>query len=220
MNKLDKAYNQLLDLSNTTDYHHYMHDKYFAYKQQLKTIDKTLGKEMAHIQDNRTPEQHFMDICRGWLVEDVFAYLFTLQPYKDLTLTFDNHDQDRVIRVMRREITADPDFKITYKNITIRMEAQSMYADMPFFNIKEHKANRLLNNNSYLLHLNLAQRHIVLFKPYHIQLGNYGVIEAFSDRSKNILKYGFQYDIDELPEEMIATNFVEELPKKIISLFY
>ena len=220
MNKLDKAYNQLLDLSNTTDYHHYMHDKYFAYKQQLKTIDKTLGKEMAHIQDNRTPEQHFMDICRGWLVEDVFAYLFTLQPYKDLTLTFDNHDQDRVIRVMRREITADPDFKITYKNITIRMEAQSMYADMPFFNIKEHKANRLLNNNSYLLHLNLAQRHIVLFKPYHIQLGNYGVIEAFSDRSKNILKYGFQYDIEELPSTMIATNFVEELPKKIISLFY
>ena len=220
MNKLDKAYNQLLDLSNTTDYHHYMHDKYFAYKQQLKTIDKTLGKEMAHIQDNRTPEQHFMDICRGWLVEDVFAYLFTLQPYKDLTLTFDNHDQDRVIRVMRREITADPDFKITYKNITIRMEAQSMYADMPFFNIKEHKTNRLIENDSYLLHLNLAQRHIVLFKPYHIQLGNYGVIEAFSDRSKNILKYGFQYDIDELPEEMIATNFVEELPKKIISLFY
>ena len=220
MNKLDKAYNQLLDLSNTTDYHHYMHDKYFAYKQQLKTIDKTLGKEMAHIQDNRTPEQHFMDICRGWLVEDVFAYLFTLPPYKDLTLTFDNHDQDRVIRVMRREITADPDFKITYKNITIRMEAQSMYADMPFFNIKEHKANRLIENDSYLLHLNLAQRHIVLFKPYHIQLGNYGVIEAFSDRSKNILKYGFQYDIDELPEEMIATNFVEELPKKIISLFY
>tara|TARA_R110000803_G_scaffold105580_3_gene173805 strand:+ start:188 stop:850 length:663 start_codon:yes stop_codon:yes gene_type:complete len=220
MNKLDKAYNQLLDLSNTVDYHHYMHDKYFAYKQQLKTIDKTLGKEMAHIQDNRTPEQHFMDICRGWLVEDVFAYLFTLQPYKDLTLTFDNHDQDRVIRVMRREITADPDFKITYKNITIRMEAQSMYADMPFFNIKEHKANRLIENDSYLLHLNLAQRHIVLFKPYHIQLGNYGVIEAFSDRSKNILKYGFQYDIDELPEEMIATNFVEELPKKIISLFY
>ena len=220
MNKLDKAYNQLLDLSNTVDYHHYMHDKYFAYKQQLKTIDKTLGKEMAHIQDNRTPEQHFMDICRGWLVEDVFAYLFTLPPYKDLTLTFDNHDQDRVIRVMRREITADPDFKITYKNITIRMEAQSMYADMPFFNIKEHKANRLIENDSYLLHLNLAQRHIVLFKPYHIQLGNYGVIEAFSDRSKNILKYGFQYDIDELPEEMIATNFVEELPKKIISLFY
>ena len=220
MNKLDKAYNQLLTLSNTVDYHHYMHDKYFAYKQQLKTIDKTLGKEMAHIQDNRTPEQHFMDICRGWLVEDVLCYLFSLPQYKDLTLTFDNHDQDRVIRVMRREITADPDFKITYKNITIRMEAQSMYADMPFFNIKEHKANRLLNNNSYLLHLNLAQRHIVLFKPYHIQLGNYGVIEAFSDRSKNILKYGFQYDIEELPSTMIATNFVEELPKKIISLFY
>ena len=219
MNKLDKAYKQLLDLSNTTSYHHYMHDKYFAYKQQLKTIDKTLGKEMAHIQDNRTPEQHFMDICRGWLVEDVFAYLFTLQPYKDLTLTFDNHDQDRIIRVMRREITAAPDFKITYKNITISMEAQSMYANQQFFNIKEHKANRLLINNSYLLHLNLAQRHIVLFKPHHIQLGNHGVIEAFSDKSKNILKYGFQYDIDEIPCIMIATNFVEELPKKIISLF-
>ena len=220
MNKLDKAYKQLTTLSNTTEYHHYMHDKYFAYKQQLKTIDKTLGKGMGYITDNRSPEQHFMDICRGWLVEDVFAYLFSLPPYKDLTLTFDNHDQDRIIRVMRREITADPDFKITYKNITISMEAQSMYANQQFFNIKEHKANRLLINNSYLLHLNLAQRHIVLFKPYHIQLGNHGVIEAFSDRSKNILKYGFQYDIDEIPCIMIATNFVEELPKKIISLFY
>tara|TARA_R110002050_G_scaffold213735_1_gene350012 strand:+ start:663 stop:863 length:201 start_codon:yes stop_codon:yes gene_type:complete len=64
MNKLDKAYKQLTTLSNTVEYHHYMHDKYFAYKQQVKTIDKTLGKGMAHIQDNRTPEQHFMDICR------------------------------------------------------------------------------------------------------------------------------------------------------------
>ena len=220
MNKLDKAYKQLTTLSNTTEYHHYMHDKYFAYKQQLKTINNQLDKEMAHIQDNRTPEQHFMDICRGWLVEDVFAYLFSLPPYKDLTLTFDNHDKDRIIRVIRKEITADPDFKITYKNITISMEAQSMYADMPFFNIKEHKANRLLNNNSYLLHLNIAQRHIVLFKPYHIQLGNHGIIEAFSDRSKNILKYGFQYDVDELPSTMIATNFVDDLPKKITSLFW
>jgi len=220
MNKLDKALQQLLTLSNTTEYHYYMHDKYFAYKQQLKTIDKTLGKEMGYITDNRTPEQHFMDIARGWLVEDVFAYLFSLPPYKDLTLTYDNHDKDRIIRVIRKEITADPDFKITYKNITISMEAQSMYANQPFFNIKEHKANRLLNNNSYLSHLNIPHKHIVLFKPYHIQLGNHGVIEAFSDRSKNILKYGFQYDIDELPSTMIATNFVEELPKKIISLFY
>ena len=220
MNKLDKAYKQLITLSKNKDYHYYMHNKYYPYKQQLNTIDKTLGKEMAHIQDNRTPEQHFMDICRGWLVEDMLCYLFSLPQYKDLTLTFDNHDQDRVIRVMRKEITADPDFKITYKNTTIRMEAQSMYADMPFFNIKEHKANRLIENDSYLLHLNLAQRHIVLFKPYHIQLGNYGVIEAFSDRSKNILKYGYQYDIDELPSTMIATNFVDDLPKKIISLFY
>ena len=220
MNKLDRAYQQLKGLSNTTEYHYYMHDKYFAYKQQLKTIDKTLSKEMAHIQDNRTPEEHFMDICRGWLVEDMLYYLSSLPPYRELTLTFDNHDKDRVIRVMRKEITADPDFKITYKNTTIRMEAQSMYADMPFFNIKEHKANRLIENDSYLLHLNLAQKHIVLFKPHHILLGNHGVIEAFSDRSKNIIKYGYQYDIEELPSRMIATNFVEELPKKIISLFW
>ena len=220
MNKLDKAYNQLKELSNNSDYHHYLHNKYYSYKQQLKTINNKLDKEMAHIQDNRTPEQHFIDICRGWLVEDMLCYLFSLPPYKELTLNFDNHDQDRLIRVMRKEITADPDFKITYENTTIRMEAQSMYADMPFFNIKEHKANRLIENDSYLLHLNLAQKHIVLFKPYHIQLGNHGVIEAFSDRSKNIIKYGYQYDIEELPSRMIATNFVEELPKKIISLFW
>jgi hypothetical protein len=219
MNKLDKAYNQLKELSNNSDYHHYLHNKYYSYKQQLKTINNKLDKEMAHIQDNRTPEQHFMDICRGWLVEDMLYYLFSLPPYKELTLNFDNHDQDRVIRVMRREITADPDFKITYKNKTIRMEAQSMFANIPFFNIKQHKANRLIENKSYLLHLNLSKKHIILFEPFQIQLGNHGVIEAFSDLENNILKYGYQYDIEELPEEMIATNFVEDLPKKIISLF-
>ena len=219
MNKLDKAYNQLKELSHNPDYHHYLHNKYYSYKQQLKTINNKLDKEMAHIQDNRTPEQHFMDICRGWLVEDMLCYLFSLPPYKELTLNFDNHDQDRVIRVMRREITSDPDFKITYKNKTIRMEAQSMFANISFFNIKEHKANRLIENKSYLLHLNLSKKHIILFEPFQIQLGNYGVIEAFSDLKNNILKYGYQYDIEELPEDMIVSNFVDKLPKKIISLF-
>ena len=125
MSKLDTAYNQLKELSHSTDYHHYLHNKYYTYQQQLKTINNKLNKEMAHIQDNRTPEQHFMDICRGWLVEDMLCYLFSLPPYKELTATFDNHDQDRIIRVMRREITAAPDFKITYRNKTIKIEVQS-----------------------------------------------------------------------------------------------
>ena len=98
MNKLDRAYQQLKSLSNTTEYHYYMHDKYFAYKQQLKTIDKTLGKEMAHIQDNRTPEEHFIDICRGWLVEDMLYYLSSLPPYRELTLTFDSSPTQHVFR--------------------------------------------------------------------------------------------------------------------------
>ena len=53
MNKLDKAYKQLTTLSNTTEYHHYMHDKYFAYKQQLKTINNQLDKEMAKKKTNK-----------------------------------------------------------------------------------------------------------------------------------------------------------------------
>jgi hypothetical protein len=106
MNKLDKAYNQLKELSHNPTFHHFLHGKYYEYKQQLKTINKTLGKEMEHIQDNRTPEQHFIDICRGWLVEDVFAYLFSLPQYKELTLSFDNHDQDRIIRVLRKQTSS------------------------------------------------------------------------------------------------------------------
>ena len=50
MNKLDTAYNQLKELSHSTDYHHYLHNKYYTYQQQLKTINNKLDKEMAHIQ--------------------------------------------------------------------------------------------------------------------------------------------------------------------------
>ena len=217
MNKLDRAYNQLKKLSHNPSFHHYLHNKYYSYKQQLKTINNKLDKQMSHIQDNRTPEQHFIDICRGWLVEDVFTYLFLLPPYKELTATFDNHDQDRVIRVMRRQITAAPDFKITYQNQTIKVEVQSLFANMPYFHIKEHKAKKLTDNNSYLIQFNIPHKQIVVFEPQQIELGTCKLIEAFS--TDTIKKYGYKYIIDDLPEEMIVSNFVDKLPKKIISLF-
>lgn len=217
MNKLDKAFKQLISLSQTNDFHHYLHGKYYEYKQQLKTIDKTLGQGMAYITDNRTPEEHFIDICRGWLVEDVFSYLFTLPQYKELTVLFDNHDQDRVIRVLRRQITSSPDFKITYKDQTIKVEIQSLFVDIPFFHIKEHKAKKLTDNNSYLIQFNVPHKHIVLFQEHQIELGTYNLIDGYSNN--NIKKYGYKYIIDDLPEDMIISNFVDKLPKKIISLF-
>ena len=217
MNKLDKAYNQLKELSHNPSFHHYLHGKYYEYKQQLKTIKKTLGQGMAYITDNRTPEEHFMDICRGWLVEDVFAYLFSLPPYNELTLLFDNHDQDRIIRVLRKQITAAPDFKITYQNQTIKVEVQSLFANMPYFHIKEHKAKKLTNNNSYLIQFNIPHKQIVVFEPHQVELGTYNLIEDFS--TETIKKYGYKYIIDDLPEDMIVSNFVDKLPKKIISLF-
>ena len=217
MNKLDKAYNQLKELSKSKNYNYYLHGKYYEYKQQLKTINKTLGKEMEHIQDNRTPEEHFIDICRGWLVEDVFAYLFSLPQYKELTLSFDNHDQDRIIRVLRKQITAAPDFKITYQDQNIKVEVQSLFANMPYFHIKEHKAKKLTNNNSYLIQFNIPHKQIVVFEPHQVELGTYNLIEDFS--TETIKKYGYKYIIDDLPEDMIVSNFVDKLPKKIISLF-
>ena len=217
MNKLDKAYNQLKELSKSKNYNYYLHGKYYEYKQQLKTIKKTLGQGMAYITDNRTPEEHFIDICRGWLVEDVFSYLFTLPQYKELTVLFDNHDQDRVIRVLRRQITSSPDFKITYKDQTIKVEIQSLFVDIPFFHIKEHKAKKLTNNNSYLIQFNVPHKHIVLFQEHQIELGTYNLIDGYSNN--NIKKYGYKYIIDDLPEDMIISNFVDKLPKKIISLF-
>ena len=217
MNKLDKAYNQLKELSKSKNYNHYLHGKYYEYNQQLKTINKTLGKEMEHIQDNRTPEQHFIDICRGWLVEDVFAYLFSLPQYNELTLSFDNHDQDRIIRVLRKQITAAPDFKITYQDQTIKVEVQSLFANMPYFHIKEHKAKKLTDNNSYLIQFNIPHKQIVVFEPHQVKLGTYKLIEDFS--TETIKKYGYRYDIDILPSDMKVYNFVEDLPKKIISLF-
>ena len=217
MNKLDTAYKQLKELSKSKEYNHYLHGKYFEYKQQLKTINKTLGEGMKYITDNRTPEEHFIDICRGWLVEDVFAYLFTLPQYKELTLSFDNHDQDRVIRVLRRQITSSPDFKITHNNQTISVEVQSLFANMNYFHIKEHKAKKLTDNNSYLIQLNIPHKQIVVFEPHQVKLGTYKLIEDFS--TETIKKYGYRYDIDILPADMKVYNFVEDLPKKIISLF-
>jgi hypothetical protein len=217
MNKLDRAYNQLKKLSHNPAFHHYLHGKYYEYKQQLKTINKTLSKEMEHIQDNRTPKQHFIDICRGWLVEDVFAYLFSLPQYNELTVSFDNHDQDRIIRVLRKQITAAPDFKITYQDQTIKVEVQSLFANMNYFHIKEHKAKKLTNNNSYLIQFNIPHKQIVVFEPHQVELGTYKLIEDFS--TETIKKYGYRYDIDILPADMKVYNFVEDLPKKIISLF-
>ena len=217
MNKLDTAYKQLKELSKSKEYNHYLHGKYYEYKQQLKTIKKTLGEGMKYITDNRTPEEHFIDICRGWLVEDVFAYLFTLPQYKELTLSFDNHDQDRVIRVLRRQITSSPDFKITHNNQTISVEVQSLFANMNYFHIKEHKAKKLTDNNSYLIQFNVPHKHIVLFQEHEIKLGTYNLIDDWSNDI--IKKYGYKYIIDDLPKEMIISNFVDKLPKKIISLF-
>ena len=217
MNKLDRAYNQLKELSKSKNYNHYLHGKYYEYKQQLKTINKTLGKEMEHVQDNRTPKQHFIDICRGWLVEDVFAYLFSLPQYNELTLSFDNHDQDRIIRVLRKQITAAPDFKITYQDQTIKVEVQSLFANMNYFHIKEHKAKKLTDNNSYLIQFNIPHKQIVVFEPHQVKLGTYKLIEDFS--TETIKKYGYKYIIEDLPEDMIISNFVDKLPKKIISLF-
>ena len=217
MNKLDTAYKQLKELSNSKEYNHYLHGKYYEYKQQLKTINKTLGEGMKYITDNRTPEQHFIDICRGWLVEDVFAYLFSLPQYNELILSFDNHDQDRVIRVLRRQITSSPDFKITYKDQTISVEVQSLFANMNYFHIKEHKAKKLTDNNSYLIQFNIPHKQIVVFEPHQVKLGTYKLIEDFS--TETIKKYGYRYDIDILPADMKVYNFVEDLPKKIISLF-
>lgn len=218
MNKLDKAYQSLCNFSYKKEWHNYIRLKYQEYKNQLETIKKTLGQGMAYITDNRTPEEHFIDICRGWLVEDLFAYLFMMPTYKDLTLKFDNHDKDRIIRVLRKEITSKPDFKITYQNKTISMEVQSLYANIPYFHIKEHKAKKMITNNSYLLQLNLVHPEIIIFSPQDIQLGTLREIPEFS--TDTIKKYGYQYYMNELPKDMKVYNFTHDLPEKIISLFY
>ena len=218
MNKLDKAYQSLYNLSEKKEYHNYLRLKYQEYKNQLETIKKTLGQGMAYITDNRTPEEHFIDICRGWLVEDLFAYLFMMPTYEDLTLQFDNHDKDRIIRVLRKEITSTPDFKITYQNKTISMEVQSLYANIPYFHIKEHKAKKMIDNNSHLLQLNLVHPEIIIFSPQDIQLGTLREIPEFS--TDTIKKYGYQYYMTDLPKDMKVYNFTHDLPEKIISLFY
>jgi len=218
MNKLDKAYTMLCNFSEKKEWHNYIKIKYQDYKNQLETIDNILDSEMAYIQDNRTPQEHFIDICRGWLVEDLFAYLFMMPNYRGLTLQFDNHDKDRIIRVLRKEITSTPDFKITYQNKTISMEVQSLYANIPYFHIKEHKAKKMIVNNSYLLQLNLMHPEIIIFSPQDIQLGTLREIPEFS--TDTIKKYGYQYYMTDLPKDMKVYNFTHDLPEKIISLFY
>ena len=48
MSKLDTAYKQLKELSRSTDYQHYLHNKYYTYQQQLKTINNKLNKLPPH----------------------------------------------------------------------------------------------------------------------------------------------------------------------------
>jgi len=131
---------------------------------------------------------------------------------------FDNHDKDRIIRVLRKEITSTPDFKITYQNKTISMEVQSLYANIPYFHIKEHKAKKMITNNSHLLQLNMIHPEIIIFSPQEIELGEFVLIEDFS--TETIKKYGYRYYINELPKDMKIYNFTHDLPEKIISLFY
>jgi hypothetical protein len=88
---------------------------------------------------------------------------------------------------------------------------------MPYFHIKEHKAKKLTHRNSFLIQFNIPHQQIVVFEPHQIALGTYRLIEDFS--TETIKKYGYRYDIDILPADMKVYNFVDDLPKKIISLF-
>ena len=83
-------------------------------------------------------------------------------------------------------------------------------------NLNELK-NKLTDNNSYLIQFNIPHKQIVVFEPHQVKLGTYKLIEDFS--TETIKKYGYRYDIDILPADMKVYNFVEDLPKKIISLF-
>ena len=63
----------------------------------------------------------------------------------------------------------------------------------------------------------MPHKHIVLFQEHEIKLGTYNLIDDWSNDI--IKKYGYKYIINDLPEDMIISNFVDKLPKKIISLF-
>ena len=210
---IEEIRDDLLKFSHNRAYHHYINQKAEQYIKEYHNVSNTpTGKDMEYIQDIRTPQKHYEDICKGWLVEDMIDYLFHLPTFQDLDLLWNNHDKDRHIRVARNQITSSPDFKIVYQYKVIPLEVQSQFKKHNFFHIKENKAKRLIEKGSSLVQVHVKNKEIYLFRPVDILLGNKTHIKAFGG------KIGYHYSLDEI-QPLKITDFINDLPKRIISLF-
>jgi len=207
-----------LDSNQYNKFHTYLEEKYSSYISSFKSIfepNKEIKEDMIYFTDIRSLSKYNEDIISGWLIEDFFIFIFKLEIFKThhFSVTLDNHDADRVIKKERTYINSQPDFTITNKGTTFKVEVQSLLIDYHKFHIKENKANKLLYNNSFLLCFLLKEENIVFFYPNNIKkYGKLTSIKAFGG------KKGYEYIIAKLPKNKFINknNFL----KKLVIIFY
>ena len=176
---------------------------------------KKIKTDMAYFADVRTLAKYNEDIVSGWLVEDLFLFLFNLDIFKQHNFQFkiDSHDSDRVIKKERNYINSDPDFVVTHKDISFKLEIQALLIPYNKFHIKKNKADRLFSMNSFIYSLLLINQEIIFFYPDDIaRFGTLTKIKAFGGKD------GYEYIINNLPKNKRVTN--KNIDKKLLLTLY
>ena len=211
-----------LDSTQYTKFYIYIDEQYVSYITSFKSIftpKKEIKEDMSYFADVRSLSKYNEDIISGWLIEDFFIFIFKLDIFKKHHFSFrlDNHDADRVIKKERTYINSQPDFTITNKATTFKVEVQSLLINYDKFHIKENKANKLLYNNSFLLCFLLKEENIIFFYPSNIKkYGRLTKIKAFGG------KKGYEYIIAQLPKNKFISknNFLKKLVIVLYWFFY
>ena len=202
-----------------TQFKDFINEKFNNYQQSFKKIfnpQAIIKKDMEYFADVRSLAKYNENLISGWLIEDLFMYIFNMSIFKEygFEIKINNHDSDRIIKKRRDYINSDPDYIISFKKIEFKLEIQALLIKFPKFHIKKNKADRIINNNSFLYHFNLYNQNIFFFNHLDIRkLGKLTRINAFGG------KEGYEYQQNQIPFNK-KLKFNKHLINKIIITLY
>lgn len=113
--------------------HALKYDKLFV-EQLEKHKDTDFGK---HLLDHRSKEEYLFDIIAGWHREDKTIELLR----EACTVELQGADKEREI-LPKQKVTTEQDFILNGRQ---KVELQYSENKLPFYNVKESKAKRLIN---------------------------------------------------------------------------
>ena len=225
LDTIKKIKNNILELkeflkeSEHHNFKEYIDKKYNQYNKSFEEAfdpSRQINLDMRYFSDVRTLAKYNENLITGWLIEDFFIFLFKIPIFKDYNfkIEIESHDSDRIIKKERDYINSDPDFIVKHNNVDFKIEIQSLLINYHMFHIKKNKANRMLNNNSFIYHLNLQNKEIIFLNAADIkEIGKLTSIRAFGG------KKGYEFINEQIPKNK-KFQFDSQLLNKIIVTLY